>query len=118
YSRDWSFHLVNSGVLNNEGFRASHDYRPDPAALVVVGNSFVQSDAVLPANTMTERIGALLHHDAFAVGLDGFSLADYLVAARWATERFGVHTVLILLTTEDLIHSCVPRSGQHHMTVR
>jgi len=45
--RDWSFHLANSGALNNEGVRASHDYRPDPQALVVVGNSFIQSDAVL-----------------------------------------------------------------------
>jgi hypothetical protein len=118
YSRDWSFHLANSGTLNNEGFRASRDYRPDSRGLAVVGNSFVQSDAVLPPDTMTERIGALLGRSSFGVGSDGFSIADYSVAARWAIERFGVHTVLVLLTTEDLSHSCVPRSGQHYLTMR
>ena len=82
YSRDWSFHLANSGTLNNEGFRASQDYRPDPQGLAVVGNSFVQADAVLPADAMTERIGALLHRNAVAVGGDGFSIADYAVRAR------------------------------------
>ena len=117
YSRDWSFHLANSGTLNNEGFRASRDYRPDDGGLGVVGNSFVQSDAVLPSHTMTERVGALLGRSAFSVGGDGFSIADYSVAARWAIERFGVHTVLVLLTTEDLSHSCVPRSGQYYLSV-
>ena len=43
YSRDWNFHLHNSGTLNNYGLRASYDYRPDPRAVVVVGNSFVQA---------------------------------------------------------------------------
>lgn len=118
YSRDWSFHLANSGTLNNEGFRASRDYRPDPQGVAVVGNSFVQADAVLPANAMTERIGALLHRNAFAIGGDGFSIADYAVAAHWAVDRFDVHTLLILLTTEDLIHSCVPRSGQHYLSMQ
>jgi hypothetical protein len=115
YSRDWSFHLANSGSLNNEGYRASYDYRPDPGALVVVGNSFVQADAVLPPNTLTERLGTLLGRKGFAVGADGFSLVDYAVAADWAAERFGVREVLVLLTTEDLVHSCTPRSGQYHL---
>ena len=118
YSRDWSFHLANSGRLNSEGFRASYDYRPDPQGLAVIGNSFVQADAVLPPNSMTERLGALLRRSAFAVGNDGFSVADYSVAARWAMERFEVHTVLVLLTTEDLSHSCVPRSGQYYLKMR
>jgi hypothetical protein len=118
YSRDWSFHFANSGTLNNEGFRASRDYRPDPRGLAVVGNSFVQADAVLPASTMTERIGTLLHRNAYAIGGDGFSIVDYTVAARWAAERFDVHTLLILLTTEDLTHSCVPRSGQYYLRMQ
>jgi hypothetical protein len=118
YSRDWSFHLANSGILNNEGFRASRDYRPDTRGLGVVGNSFVQSDAVPPSHSMTERIGELLGRSAFAVGGDGFSIADYSVAARWTIERFGVHTVLVLLTTEDLSHSCVRRSGQYYLSMR
>jgi hypothetical protein len=117
YSRDWSFHLANSGTLNNEGFRASRDYRPDTRGLGVVGNSFVQSDAVPPPHTMTERIGELLSRSAIAVGGDGFSIADYSVAARWTIEKFGVHTVLVLLTTEDLSHSCVRRSGQYYLSM-
>ncbi len=115
YSRDWSFHLANSGTLNNFGFRASSDYVPDPRALVVVGNSYVQADAIDPRDTMTERLGSMLHRPAYAIGADGFSLADYLVAARWAGDTFGTRMVVVLLTNGDLSHSCTPSSGKHHL---
>lgn len=118
YSRDWSFHLANSGRLNNEGWRASYEYRDDPQGLAVVGNSFVQADAIVPSRAMPERIGALLGRRAFAIGSDGATLADYFSAARWTVEHFGVHTVLVLLTTEDLIHSCTRRPGQYYLQSR
>jgi hypothetical protein len=115
YSRDWSFHLANSGTLNNFGFRASSDYVPDPRALVVVGNSYVQADALDPRDTMTERLGSLLHRPAYAVGADGFSLADYLVASRWAGDTLRASMIVVLLTTGDLSHSCRPSSGKHYL---
>jgi hypothetical protein len=115
YSKDWSFHLANSGVLNNFGFRASYDYQPNPNALVMIGNSFIQADAIDARDTITERIGALLHRPAYDVGVDGFSLADYLEAARWASGTFNSRTILILLTTGDLSHSCTLRTGAHYL---
>lgn len=115
YSTDWSFHLRNAGALNNYGFRASIDYSPDPRALAVVGNSFVQADAIDPREAITERLGNLLRRPAYALGADGFSLADYLAAARWAGDTFRVHTVVILLTTGDLSHSCLPWPGKHNL---
>jgi hypothetical protein len=115
YSRDWSFHLDNSGVLNNYGFRAAHDYAPEPRALIVVGNSFIQADAVAPPETITERLAARLQRPAYGVGVDGFSLADYLEAARWASAQFDARNFLVLLTTGDLTHSCMPRAGEHHL---
>jgi hypothetical protein len=115
YSRDWSFHFANSGVLNNEGFRATYDYVPDPNAIAVIGNSFVQADALTPDLRMTERLGSLLQRKTYAVGIDGFSLADYLVASQWAVAHGHTRTVLVLLTTEELILSCVPRGGQHYL---
>jgi hypothetical protein len=115
YSRDWSFHLANSGTLNNFGFRSSSDYLPDPRALVVVGNSYVQADALDPRDTLTERLGSILHRPAYAVGADGFSLADYLVASRWAGDTFGAGMVVVLLTNGDLSHSCRPSSGKHYL---
>jgi hypothetical protein len=115
YSKDWSLHLHNSGVLNNYGFRASFDYVPDPRALAVIGNSFVQADAIDPREAMTERLGRLLHRPAYAVGADGFSLADYLAATRWAGDALDVRTVVVLLTTGDLSHSCSPWPGKHHL---
>lgn len=115
YSKDWSFHLANSGVLNNTGFRASYDYVPDARALVVIGNSFIAADALDPRETITERLAVLLHRPAYGIGVDGFSLADYVEAARWATTTFDAHTLLILLTTGDLAHSCSKRSGAHYL---
>jgi hypothetical protein len=115
YSRAWNFQLLNSGVLNNLGFRSSYDFAPDPRAVVVIGNSYIQADAIDPRDTLTERLGGNLHVPAYAVGVDGFSLADYLVAARWASASFDAHTLLVLLTAGDLKHSCVPRLGQHYL---
>jgi hypothetical protein len=114
-SKDWSFHLVNSGSLNNYGFRSSRDYVRDPSALVVIGNSYVQADAIPPSAAMTERLGRLLHRPAYAVGVDGFALVDYLVAANWAVSEFGTQTLVILLTNGDVNHSCVARVGQHYL---
>jgi hypothetical protein len=115
YSRDWNFHLHNSGTLNNFGLRASYDYHPDPGAVVVIGNSFVQADALDPRDTLQERMAAQLHRSVYGLGVDGFSLADYLAAARWAAATFDSHTLVVLLTTGDLDHSCSLRSGQHYL---
>ena len=115
YSRDWSFHLDNSGALNNYGFRSAVDYRPDPRALVIVGNSYIQADAVLPSETIAARLAARLGHPVYAIGVDGFSLADYLAAARWSSGEFDSRTVLVLLTTGDLNHSCAAESGAHYL---
>jgi hypothetical protein len=113
YSRDWSFHFANSGSLNNVGFRSATDYVLNPEALVVIGNSFVQADAVPVDHRMTERIGALLKRPAYAIGVDGFGLPDYLAASSWAVSQFHPPSVLVLLTTEDLVRSCRQISGQH-----
>ena len=115
YSRDWSFHLANSGRLNNYGFRSSYDYSPDSEALVVIGNSFIQADALDPRETLAERMGAQLRRPVFAIGVDGFSLADYLAATRWAGAAFHPDTLVVLLTTGDLSHSCTRRLGEHYL---
>lgn len=115
YSRGWNFRLENSGVLNNFGFRSSYDYTPDPRAVAVIGNSFIQADALLPRDTMSERLRELLRAPTYAIGADGFTLADYLVAARWASATFDAHTLLVLLTTGDLKRSCLPRLGEHYL---
>jgi hypothetical protein len=115
YSRDWNFRLQNSGSLNNYGFRASYDYHPDPRAVTLVGNSFVQADALEPRDTIQERMAARLHRPVFGLGVDGFSLADYLEASRWASATFDSRILLVLLTTGDLDHSCTQRSGQHYL---
>ena len=115
YSRDWSFHLENSGVLNNFGFRSSYDYVPHSGAVAIVGNSFIQADAVDPPDTLAERLTALLGKPVYGIGVDGFSLADYLEAARWAGDTFDSRTIIVLLTTGDLLNSCVPRDGEHYL---
>ena len=114
-SRGWNFRLENSGTLNNYGFRSSYDYLPDPRALVVIGNSFVQADALEPRETLAEQLGGLLRVPTYGVGADGFSLADYLAAARWSKAEFSPQAVLILLTTGDLDHSCTRRLGEHYL---
>jgi hypothetical protein len=115
YSRGWNLQLSNSGVLNNFGFRASYDYVPDPRAIAVIGNSFIQADAIDPRDTFSERLGVLLHRPTYAVGSDGFSLADYLAAARWSIDHLQSHILLVLLTTGDLKHACVPRLGESYL---
>jgi hypothetical protein len=115
YSRDWSFHLENSGTLNNFGFRAASDYSPDPRSLSVIGNSYVQADAIEPRAALPALLSARFGLPVDAVGVDGFTLADYLEAARWANVTFGSRILLVLLTTGDLDHSCSVREGEHYL---
>jgi hypothetical protein len=118
YSRDWTFHLENAGVLNNYGFRAPIDYRADPDSLVLVGNSYVQADAIRPAEALAARVSERLGRAVYGVGVDGFSLADYLEAARWASATFDSRTLLVLLTTGDLDHSCIARDAEHYLRLQ
>jgi hypothetical protein len=115
YSRDWSFHLENSGRLNNFGFRAASDYSPDPRTLSIVGNSYVQADAIEPRAALPALLSARSGVPVDAIGVDGFTLADYLEAARWANVTFGSRILLVLLTTGDLEHSCSVREGEHYL---
>ena len=115
YSRGWNLRLANSGVLNNDGFRASYDFSRNPDSVVLLGNSFVQADAIDPRDTVAERLQSLLARPTYGIGVDGFSLADYLAAARWSIDTFDARTVLVLVTTGDLKHACTPRSGQHYL---
>lgn len=115
YSKDWNFHLANSGVLNNYGFRSAYDYVPDDRAVAVIGNSFIQADALTPSDTVTQRLGSLLRRPTYALGIDGASLADYLATAQWAATTFKARTLILLLTTGDLSHSCLPRLGGHYL---
>jgi hypothetical protein len=115
YSRDWSFHLHNSGTLNNFGFRAVHDYAPDPDTPVIIGNSYVQADAIEPSAALPELLSARLGRPVDAVGVDGFALADYLEAAKWVNQTLRSRMLLVLLTTGDLDHSCSVRDGEHYL---
>jgi hypothetical protein len=118
YSRGWNLQLRNSGVLNNAGFRSSYDYLPDPDSVAVIGNSFIQADALNPRDTLAEGLAAMLHRPVYAIGVDGYSLADYLAAARWAGDRYGSTTFILLTTTGDLKRSCERHPGQHSLVDR
>jgi len=115
YSKDWNFHLANSGILNNYGFRSPVDYHADARSLAVIGNSYVQADGIEPSETMPSRLGVMLQRPAYAIGADGATLADYLAAARWAEYTFDSRTLLVLLTTGDLNHACGPRLGGYYL---
>ncbi len=97
--------LSNSHVLhsNNYGFVADHDFGPDPHAVALIGDSYVEA-SMLPA---ADRLAAQIEHrrpghPVFALGIPGTSLLDYAERVRFAHARFLTTQFVVLLERGDV----------------
>lgn len=101
--------LRNPQVLhaNNLGFAAERDFKPEPRALALVGDSFVE-ESMLDAD---ERPDAQLERalggarPVYALGVPGSSLLDHAERVRWATERLDIHDFVLVFAASGIRQS-------------
>lgn len=110
----WDLQNAQREHTNNFGFIASRDFRPDPSAVAVIGDSFVEASMLRPA----DRIGPLLEarlddRPVYAMGMPGSALLDYAERMRFAAEQFGVHDFVVLLERGDVAQSLCGSGNIH-----
>ncbi|MFM9888704.1 MAG: hypothetical protein ACKVQT_37250 [Burkholderiales bacterium] len=116
YSRGWDLRNVTRGRINNLGFVAPHHYLRDHEAILVFGDSFVESLMNAYDDTLQGRLGRLIGDpaDVYNFGVSGAGLSDYLGNARTAARLFRPKWAVFVITAEDVIESETPRTGHFH----
>ncbi|MBX9605518.1 MAG: hypothetical protein K2Y51_04795 [Gammaproteobacteria bacterium] len=113
-SQGWDFSQPQTHHANNLGFLSSRDFVPDPTALVVIGDSFVDA-SMLPED---ERLGGQLQRllgarPVYAMGGPGSSLLDYAERLRYAAEKLDARDFVLVLERGDARQSYCGSGNVH-----
>jgi hypothetical protein len=114
-STGWALYNPQRMRANNAGFAAEHDFVPDPQAVALVGDSYVEASmlpmAQRPAAQLEQALGG--QRRVYAMGGPGSSLLDYAERIRLAHERWGVRDFVVLLERGD-VRQALCGSGNVH----
>lgn len=113
-SSGWLLQNAQHLHSNNAGFVAQHDFSPDPKAVALIGDSYVEAsmlDAADRPDAQLER--ALDGRPVFALGGPGSALLDYAERIRWVHTRYAVRDIVVLMERGDVRQSLCG-SGQIH----
>lgn len=99
----WDLQRVQRHRSNNFGFLSRHEFEPDPNAVALIGDSFVEAN-MLPAS---ERLDTLLEtrlgtRRVYALGGPGSSLLDYAERVRFAAHRFAIKDFVLVIEQGDI----------------
>jgi hypothetical protein len=120
YSSGWNLRMVQHGHLNNFGFPATEDYDPAASNIIVVGDSYVESVMLRPADRLQDRLEQQLNHRVrvYGIGRSGSNLAQKLGAARWAVSVFHPQAVIINLNDTDVASSLISAPGDFYFRLQ
>lgn len=114
-STGWDLRNAQSLRSNNFGFVADKDFVPDPGAVALVGDSFVESsmlDAPLrPAGQLQALLGP--KRPVYAFGSPGTALLDYAQRVRFASQKLGVRDFVIWLERGDAVQALCGSGNVH-----
>lgn len=103
-STGWDLRNVQTLRSNNLGFAASRDFVPDPGAVALIGDSYVEASMLPQASRPAAQLEVALGgaRPVYAMGGPGSSLLDYAIRMRWAVEKLGVRDMVLLMEKGDL----------------
>jgi hypothetical protein len=102
-STGWDLRNPQRLRSNNWGFASSRDFGVDPAAVALIGDSYVEA-SMLPAHERPDaQLESLLGGTpkVFGLGSPGTALLDHAQRVRVASEQFQVTTFVIWLEAGD-----------------
>lgn len=109
YSRDWNFSIVTRKRSNNYGFIQATDYhaRQDAPLMAVIGDSFVEANAVDAGQAIAEVLDAGLsgRGRVYGFGMSGAPLSQYLVYAEYARQTFRPAAMAFVIIGNDFDES-------------
>jgi hypothetical protein len=112
----WDLRRAQTIAVNNLGFASERDDVPDPRAVVVIGDSYVEGSMLAVPERLGPQIERALggQRPVYDMGLPGTSLLDYAERIRFAAERLQVRDFVLLVEAGDVPQSVCdpePRDG-------
>ena len=123
-STGWDLHNPQRMHANNLGFAAEIDFLPNPQAIALIGDSYVEASMLAPEYRPAARLAAHLAADArhaapgeiipvYALGGPGSALLDYAERMRFAQHRLGLRDFVLLLEPGDIRQSLCGSGNVH-----
>lgn len=106
YSHGWDLRNIHHGQINNFGYAAPFDYLPGSSGLVVIGNSYVESEMNDYADTLQGQLGRLLLYPrtVMAFGTSGADLPHYLGVAQLIHRYFTPQWAIVVIVEGDYVN--------------
>jgi hypothetical protein len=113
----WDLRNAQELRSNNFGFAAGRDFNPDPQAVALIGDSYVEASMLEASQRPGQQLERLLGDGraVFAMGGPGSALLDYAERIRLARQQLEVRTVVILMEAGDVRQSLCGSGNIHAM---
>lgn len=114
-STGWDLRNPQPMRSNTAGFAAEREFVPDPRAVALVGDSYIEASMLPWEDRLAARLeGAMTSpRPVYAMGAPGSSLLDYAERVRFASQRFGVRDFVLLVEAGDLRQSLCGSQNVH-----
>lgn len=115
YSAGWALKNVHVGKTNNMGYAAPFDYVPGSEAIMVIGDSYVESLMNSYDETLQGMLSSILNQPTKVMhfGTAGASLADYLAVAEIIPSRFKTSWAVFVISDGDFVDGFTPAPGYY-----
>jgi len=119
YSVTWQMLFARGGDTNNYGHIAPFDYQRHSRPIVVIGDSFIESQMNPFVDTLQGELGRLFDGriPVYGFGFGGNSLGEYLALARMTRDEFQPRAMVFLIVHNDVKESWTNRVGHHFFQV-
>ncbi|MFT3804563.1 MAG: hypothetical protein QM766_25530 [Burkholderiaceae bacterium] len=113
-STGWDLKNAHRHLSNNAGFLADRDFVPDPNAIALIGDSYVEASMLDPDDRPAAQLARLIStRPVYAMGGPGSSLLDYAERIRFAATTYGIRDFVLLLERAD-VRQALCGSGNIH----
>ncbi|TVT75576.1 MAG: hypothetical protein FHP92_11510 [Denitromonas halophila] len=112
-STGWDMKNAQRLRSNNVGFVDTQDFVPNPSAIAVIGDSFVEANMLAPDQRVGPALARVLNNaTVYSLGGPGSSLLDYAERAQLASQQWGVQRFVFVLEVGD-VRQALCGSGNH-----
>lgn len=119
-SMSWEMRHPRRGTTNNYGHLAPFDYVRGSGPVLVVGDSFIESEMNRYADTLQSQLARLLKQPeaVYGLGANGASISDYLAVSRLAAPEFTPRAAVFLIVDGDVSEALIRQIGHYNYLYR
>ncbi len=117
HSTTWELQYARHGQTNNYGQLAPFDYIPGSRPVIVVGDSYIESQMNDYRDTLQGYMGTMpgVTEPVYGLGVSGMSMSDYLAMAGQAAAEFAPRAAVFLVVDGDISESLLDQAGQYYL---